>query len=617
MISEPHEIHELARRLSIGEFPKADSELLDGLLNWLAGRKTPDANAVQAGFEQSGTSPEEARRLTLLYLDATLFAHAGDPYRLFGLTPDAKEERIRSRHKWLLQVFHPDRHASDKEWFTARSEQINQAYGYLKGKSTHLTSSQVNSYGNNAANRTSTTGQHDTQFGVAKGKRFDRNDKTRLRRTLKNYFGSEASLQQKLFLILTVVPIVLLLGVYLSNRGDIGVNVLSRVDPSNAQSAERKEANSDVELISDNENDIFIAQNKSVIKNNDPNQMREREEISKRKEYIENDGTGEGPQEGVNSPKTVDASKRNMDLADASEKYDTKSIKEEEVSEMELKIEKAEAYSDESKPEETEIKEVVDENIVDETPIVQGGEGNAGGKRDELADATEIEKPVDLKKEPEKLEVSEDEVIQISEADKEQVKKIETRVSDEIEETTNELDGENWGRENVKKDDNKEHVSPTDKDEKSGKERLKEQEAGRSTEKETKQAVYSKLPSETRSQDDIGEIRALLETYKVAYRNSDIDTFGKLFDENAQTKHAKGKQEIEDKYGEFFEKTKSRSVQFHEIKISLLGGHQFKVDTSYTADWTYYGGAKKHNSGIFKMHIVTVGNDLKIWRIEY
>lgn len=202
-------------RLVRGEIPTASTAELDALLHWLAGRSNEQAAAVATAFNAHGASTDTARRHALRYLDSTLFRRHHDYYRLFGLSPNASLSAIRTRHKQLLQTFHPDRHTQDRDWFTNRTEQLNRAYAYLKrhhGKPRPVADAPRAATAAAAPRRTQ---------AAAPARRKQRPSlavyKARLRRRLQAYLGNPLRFERRLYIVLYSVPAILFLLAYLNH----------------------------------------------------------------------------------------------------------------------------------------------------------------------------------------------------------------------------------------------------------------------------------------------------------------------------------------------------------------------------------------------------------------
>lgn len=204
-------------RLVDGELPAASPGEFGALLHWLAGRRNEAAVSIEKAFNARGLPPELARHHTLRYLDRSLFFDRDDYYRLLGLTPDCDFSAIRARHKQLLQIFHPDRHTEDRDWFTERAEQLNRAYAYLRehhGKLPSRATSSTIAKPPRAAKKPFSTGPR-LNLRVSFAAR-----KNRLRRKLKTYLGNAASFERRFYVFLYSVPAILLLLVYLHDAQD-------------------------------------------------------------------------------------------------------------------------------------------------------------------------------------------------------------------------------------------------------------------------------------------------------------------------------------------------------------------------------------------------------------
>lgn len=211
-------------KLISGETPPATFAQLEALLHWLAGRRNHAADMIETAFRSHGVPSNLARRYTLKYLDSSLFSNPNDYYRLFGLQPDCSGAEIRTRHKQLLQIFHPDRHQDQHAWFTARTEQLNSAYAYLRRhhgtQQSHYTPPAGRS-ARSAAPR-SRTKEHATpglwQVMAA--------NKHRIRQKLKAHLGNPDRFEKRFLIAIYAIPVVLLAFVYLHALGFTEKNVL-------------------------------------------------------------------------------------------------------------------------------------------------------------------------------------------------------------------------------------------------------------------------------------------------------------------------------------------------------------------------------------------------------
>lgn len=198
-----------------GNTPAATHLELESLLHWLAGRRNRGAAAIGEAFELYGISRCIARKHTLSYLDRALFVDGDDPHRVFGLEPGCDLHVIRPRHRQLLQIFHPDRHAQDRDWFTARTEQLNASYAALKERDRRgVRRSPVPRNGEAAI-----SGKR--QDAEVKRERYRRRSRRRtkdsLRRSLIRNLGDAAKLEKHVYVGLAVILLSLLTIVYLSH----------------------------------------------------------------------------------------------------------------------------------------------------------------------------------------------------------------------------------------------------------------------------------------------------------------------------------------------------------------------------------------------------------------
>lgn len=200
-------------KLISGEAPTATPAQLEALLHWLAGRRNHAADVIETAFKSHGVPSKLARRHTLTYLDSSLFYDPNDYYRLFGLKPDCSGAEIRTRHKQLLQVFHPDRHQDERAWFTARTEQLNRAYAYLK---THHDAQQSRheSPASHSVHRAASRPRTKAASTPGLWQVLAAN-KHRIRKKLKAHLGNPERFEKRLLIVIYAIPLVLLAFVYL------------------------------------------------------------------------------------------------------------------------------------------------------------------------------------------------------------------------------------------------------------------------------------------------------------------------------------------------------------------------------------------------------------------
>lgn len=203
--------------LVAGKDPEASRAELEALLQWLAGRRNKAATLIEAAFSIHGVPPDEAGARTRDYLDSSLFKDETDYYRLFGLSPNSSLEAVRTRHKQLLQIFHPDRHLQHREWFTERTEQLNKAYACLR-----LRYDERDEGERGPRARSKPHGSYRPADG--KARRPNSWAKTpfnasKLRRNLTAWLGSSTVFERRVYVTLFSVP-ALLMVVYATQRVD-------------------------------------------------------------------------------------------------------------------------------------------------------------------------------------------------------------------------------------------------------------------------------------------------------------------------------------------------------------------------------------------------------------
>lgn len=195
-----------------GENPEASPVELDALLHWLAGRRNERANSIKTAFEMHGVSGAAARKYTLSYLDHVLFFDNNDPYRMLGVETGADPETIRTKHKELLQIFHPDRHARNRDWFTARTEQLNAAYAGLKVQDRK----QAREKGPPLDRGRRNNGKEPADSVSMRRGRATSEGRTALRRNLRRILGDSARLERHIYVVLIVILSALLASLYLA-----------------------------------------------------------------------------------------------------------------------------------------------------------------------------------------------------------------------------------------------------------------------------------------------------------------------------------------------------------------------------------------------------------------
>ncbi len=89
---------------------------------------TPDALSLPPGL----ASADEWQAAARFFVQQVLLAPGADNYRLLGVTPQAKDVEIKTHHRLLMRLLHPDREHTDEAWHTAAAARINQAYATLR-----------------------------------------------------------------------------------------------------------------------------------------------------------------------------------------------------------------------------------------------------------------------------------------------------------------------------------------------------------------------------------------------------------------------------------------------------------------------------------------------------
>lgn len=573
-----------------GEIPTAQPEERDALLHWLVGRDTPAGHAIQQAFDSHGTAVVDAQRLTLLYLDAVLFCHDADPYRLFGLLPGCDFADIRARHKRLLQVFHPDRHRDHQAWFTKRSERINHAYAYLKehhGRPERRTAQRTVPANRPSAPRPS----RGTSPWSARQWRALWASRGKLRQQLKTHLGNAARLERRLYIVLAAVPVLVLMIVYL-NQPDI-------TEPyGDAQLAKAKTGADDAERIpvrhAPHPPDALIA----IVP------------------VAANTGTADadGP-----LPKTPDIAALNATLV-AVQTFDDAAIWENVITDL------ANTAADTTRIDQALAADPGDTSSVatmastESPPSAATPNGDQPTRKSSAAisslgpNSGNSPPPETAERQPAEQVASSEHEMRAAAAGQEVPPPKNAAEDKQLQPSEPTPD--------VVADSKPKTVSAPDTSAVAsrdhGAKSAPQQPSRRSSASRPKQTANAAAKSEKpRTDQRLMAVKALLDRYQAAYSASDIDRFGALFQRDAQTKYAGGRQEIKKKYGEFFRSTSQRSVKFKDVRIRLLGDRQFQVLADYTAAWTFPGGRTDSTSGQFNIHLTSVGDELKIWRLNY
>lgn len=101
-----------------------------GELIRLAGARDSELEAVAADYQADARELGESARF---FLQQVLLAPGADHYRVLGVERDADDSVIRSQHRLLMRLLHPDRHVGQAEcWTDVYATRVNQAYNVLR-----------------------------------------------------------------------------------------------------------------------------------------------------------------------------------------------------------------------------------------------------------------------------------------------------------------------------------------------------------------------------------------------------------------------------------------------------------------------------------------------------
>ena len=116
---------------ALREWSARSTALPDGIgeLIRLAGARQDILEAVSVDYQADAGELAESVRF---FLQQVLLAPGADHYRVLGVEQDADDATIRSRHRLLMRLFHPDRHVGQECWTDAYAARVNQAYNVLR-----------------------------------------------------------------------------------------------------------------------------------------------------------------------------------------------------------------------------------------------------------------------------------------------------------------------------------------------------------------------------------------------------------------------------------------------------------------------------------------------------
>ncbi|MBK1642309.1 hypothetical protein CKO12_10540 [Chromatium okenii] len=119
---------QLAQTLVSGQLTPVLTAHLDPLLLWLSHPDHPQVATLALALERAGLTRPTAARQAYLLLDQLLFSGLAQAPTTLGVAPHTAPALVKQRYRRLLQVYHPDRHATRPLWATQRTERINLAF---------------------------------------------------------------------------------------------------------------------------------------------------------------------------------------------------------------------------------------------------------------------------------------------------------------------------------------------------------------------------------------------------------------------------------------------------------------------------------------------------------
>lgn len=588
-----------------GDVSPPTSGQLDALLHWLVGRHNPAAESIAAAFHAQGVAEDSAQERTLLYLDAVLFSHEKDPYRLFGLMPGCDLDAIRARHKRLLQVFHPDRHKDHEQWFTERSERLNQAYAYLKAHHgrPHSTLSSATITPPPAPRRparTATAPARSPWQSLAA-------NRGALRRQLKAHLGSSDHLERRVYIILFAVPVVLLVVVYLKQSEPLEQH--KPAAPVNTEEHTQVAGNGPAAIHLRKE---AAASSSSALP------QRAAATPAPEQRPAEHSPASESIQAGTTAtPAKAWPNTRHNAWPNARPRHHLPPTR------AHAAVHRAATTpAPEQRP--AEHSPASDSILAGTTATPANAWPNARPRRHLPPPRTHTAAHVDEKapaaRAPDTMKLAAADTRQAQRlakplpaakpprAPREQAAPRSTTIIETAEAATADTAAPGQG------------PAPRDPAPAAPKPKAAKPERRDTKSQPTPTPIQAAKAETTPAQqpaDDLAAVKALLRQYRSAYNRSDIDQFARLFGDNAETKHARNRTEITRKYEALFQRTSERDLVFSHVRITKLGNHEYRVNTRYTVNWTYPDGESKTDTGQFEMLLVRVDNELKIRRLDY
>ena len=122
----------LYREKAVKEFPSI-SKLSEGM-PFLLELASNNYTLTDATLKKFNSNAEEVRNAAIAYLKTAYLQHDDNPYRVLGLSPWSRMEEVKKRHRFLINLFHPDKGLIDDSEQIGYAAKINQAYTAISNK---------------------------------------------------------------------------------------------------------------------------------------------------------------------------------------------------------------------------------------------------------------------------------------------------------------------------------------------------------------------------------------------------------------------------------------------------------------------------------------------------
>jgi hypothetical protein len=122
----------LYREKAVKEFPSI-SKLSEGM-PFLLELASNNRTLTDATLKKFNSNAEEVRNAAIAYLKTAYLQHDDNPYRVLGLSPWSQMEEVKKRHRFLINLFHPDKGLIDDSEQIGYAAKINQAYTAISNK---------------------------------------------------------------------------------------------------------------------------------------------------------------------------------------------------------------------------------------------------------------------------------------------------------------------------------------------------------------------------------------------------------------------------------------------------------------------------------------------------